>query len=135
MTPTKDQQAQEYAEKKIENEYGISREDFVEAGCRFGYNDVVQAYSDGYTAAEQSMTDSEATVIRGWVARDKFEDTNLGSLFIYPVKPIRKKDGWFALPQDCENNAAMRINSALFPEVTWKNSPIEVELTIKPKKR
>lgn len=57
---TKSQQAQEYAEKKIESEYGISREDFIEAGCRFGYNDVVQAYSDGYTACEQSMTDSEA---------------------------------------------------------------------------
>lgn len=48
MTKTKDQQAQQYAEKKIESEYGISREDFIEAGCRFGYNDVVQAYSDGY---------------------------------------------------------------------------------------
>lgn len=55
MNKTKDQQAQEYVEKKIESEYGISRDDFIAAGCRFGYNDVVQTYSDGYTAAEQSM--------------------------------------------------------------------------------
>lgn len=55
MTPTKEQQAEEYAKKKIENEYGISRETFIEAGCRFGYDDVVQAYSDGHTACEQSM--------------------------------------------------------------------------------
>ena len=55
MTPTKEQQAEEYAKKKIENEYGISRETFIEAGCRFGYDDVVQAYSDGHTACGQSM--------------------------------------------------------------------------------
>lgn len=55
MNKTESQQAQQYAEKKIESEYGISHEDFIEAGCRFGYDDVVQAYLDGYTAAEQSM--------------------------------------------------------------------------------
>lgn len=55
MKKTKSQQAQEYAEKKVENEYGISRETFIEAGCRFGYDDVVQAHIDGYTACEQSM--------------------------------------------------------------------------------
>lgn len=55
MAKSKDRQAQEYAEKKIESEYGISREDFIEAGCRFGYGDVVQAHIDGYTACEQSI--------------------------------------------------------------------------------
>ena len=55
MAKSKEQQAQEYAEKKIESEYGISREDFIEAGCRFGYGDVVQAHIDGYTACEQSI--------------------------------------------------------------------------------
>lgn len=52
---TKEQLAQEYAEKKVQNEYGISRETFIEASCRFGYDDVVQANIDGYTAGEQSQ--------------------------------------------------------------------------------
>lgn len=125
MTPTKDQQAQEYAEKKIESEYGISREDFVEAGCRFGYNDVVQAYLDGYTAAEQSMTDSEATMIQGWVARDKG-----GMLRLHYTKPKRTDGGYW---QGGFKSTYMPIGR--FPSLTWSDEPIECEIIIKPKKR
>lgn len=48
MTPTKEQQAQEYAEKKLkEKPYRID--------AFFNPFDITQAYLDGYTAGEQSM--------------------------------------------------------------------------------
>ena len=56
MTPTKDQQAQEYAEKKLEEAFPedwICEEDM--RGNNFNGYDIKQAYSDGYTAAEQPM--------------------------------------------------------------------------------
>lgn len=55
MTPTKDQQAQEYAEKKFpELLLTIEKEPWPKT------RDILaKAYADGYTAAEQSMTDSE----------------------------------------------------------------------------
>ena len=56
MTKTKDQQAQEYAEKKLEEAFPedwICEEDM--RGNNFNGYDIKQAYSDGYTACEQSM--------------------------------------------------------------------------------
>lgn len=56
MTPTKSQQAQEYAEKKLEEAFPedwICEEDM--RGNNFNGYDMEQAFEDGYTAAEQSM--------------------------------------------------------------------------------
>ena len=56
MTPTKDQQAQEYAEKKLRTTYSnmtLSRID--KSVDLFDTYDIQQAYSDGYTACEQSQ--------------------------------------------------------------------------------
>lgn len=47
MTPTKDQQAQEYADTKVKDNYGSE--------SNFEWMHIKQAYSDGYTAAEQSQ--------------------------------------------------------------------------------
>lgn len=49
-TPTKDQQAQEYAEKKVQT---------LDKAVLRPFTGIKQAYLDGYTAAEQSMTDSK----------------------------------------------------------------------------
>ena len=49
-SPTKDQQAQEYAEKKVQT---------LDKAVLRPFTDIKQAYLDGYTAAEQSMTDSK----------------------------------------------------------------------------
>lgn len=46
MTPTKSQQAQEYAEKKVQT---------LDKAVLRPFTDIKQAYLDGYTAAEQSM--------------------------------------------------------------------------------
>ena len=60
MTPTKSQQAQEYAEKKIQetvpDEYRHDEQIYDADDIKYAYK---QAYSDGYTAAEQSMSDSK----------------------------------------------------------------------------
>lgn len=56
MTPTKEQQAQEYAEKKLRTtcpNMTLSRLD--KAVDLFDTYDIQQAYADGYTAGEQSM--------------------------------------------------------------------------------
>lgn len=55
-TKAKDQQAQEYAEKKLEEAFPedwICEEDM--RGNNFNGYDIKQAYSDGYTACEQPM--------------------------------------------------------------------------------
>ncbi len=48
---TTEEKAKAYAEKIIKNDYGISSKTFREAGFRFGYEDVVQAYLAGATEA------------------------------------------------------------------------------------
>lgn len=53
MTPTKDHQAQEYAKKTIENVYSQEWDSEYVEGL------IESAFEDGYTACEQSMTDSE----------------------------------------------------------------------------
>ena len=52
---TTEEKAKAYAEKIIKNNYGISSKTFREAGCRFGYEDVVQAYEDGAIEALASQ--------------------------------------------------------------------------------
>lgn len=56
MNKTKSQQAQEYAEKKIQetipDEYRHDEQIYDADDIKYAYK---QAYSDGYTAAEQSM--------------------------------------------------------------------------------
>lgn len=117
----KDQQAQEYAEKKFpELLLTIKKEPWPKTR-----EILAKAYSDGYTACEQSKEDSEAPVIQWWVARDR--DDN--SLWMYAEKPLR--DGnvmWYgkepiALPTD------------FFPFLTWSDEPIKCEFLIKPKNR
>lgn len=73
-----------------------------------------------------------------WVARNKY-----GYLYLYNNKPIRTKEG-----TEFENNydsvyedivykdyleidkGYIEIDSELFPEVTWENSPQQVKLTL-----
>lgn len=57
MTPTKTQQAQEYAEKKMQervSKRAASPRDYINRAM-FYFDDMEQAYLDGYTACEQSQ--------------------------------------------------------------------------------
>lgn len=51
-----------------------------------------------------------------WIARDK-----CGSISIYTDEPIKYIDRF--VPYDCDG---CRLNSDMFPEVTFENSPKEL---------
>ena len=54
-----------------------------------------------------------------WIARDKH-----GEIYLYPTKP-QKYDYVF------DGDDWWQIDQNLFPEVTFENSPMEVELVLK----
>lgn len=68
-----------------------------------------------------------------WIARDKN-----GYLYLYNNKPIRNEEfDSFEINDDeseCENivlyDDSIELDSELFPEVTWENSPQQVELKL-----
>jgi hypothetical protein len=68
-----------------------------------------------------------------WIARDKD-----GQLTLFTNKPHRCTDvgwdneSWDVVSMD-EFTDMMILNPTLFPNLTWKNEPIEVELTLKKK--
>lgn len=70
-----------------------------------------------------SEPEDEVTV-EGWVARDCD-----GDLFIYRARPEREDDYWTA---SCE---ASVLPKDKFPSVTWESEPLDVTITIKPKKK
>lgn len=64
---------------------------------------------------------NEEYKIKVWVARDQD-----GCLFIGKEKPIGNVNlSWIVAEE------YFPFDTELFPELTWENSPIEVELTIK----
>lgn len=58
-----------------------------------------------------------------YIARDKY-----GGLYLYNDKPIKSNN--FGLFQADYNSDEIEIDSELFPEVTWENSPQQVELKL-----
>lgn len=65
----------------------------------------------------------EAT-ISGWVARDEG-----GGLYLHTIRPRKGAMEWHGDRQPL----TLPLNS--YPSLTWQDDPIEVEITIKPKKR
>ena len=64
---------------------------------------------------------------------EKFQhiDEN-GRLYLWIVKPIRHKDCWW-LPEQYGTHISsyyVKIDSSLFPEVTWKICPRKIELNL-----
>lgn len=70
----------------------------------------------------------EAT-INGWVAR-----TQDGLLGLLRIKPERSCGDWW-IDLSADERAIYRLPPELFPDITWDSDPIEVEITIKPKKQ
>ena len=63
---------------------------------------------------------NEEYKIKGWVAR---EDD--GWLFLGKEKPRRQYHAWLGAEEYFE------LDTNLFPELTWEDEPIEVELLIR----
>ena len=62
-----------------------------------------------------------------WVAMDEN-----GRLYLWTVKPIRRKDCWW-LPEQYGTHISsyyVNIDSSLFPEVTWETDPSKTELNL-----
>lgn len=65
--------------------------------------------------------------IKGWVARDKD-----GQLCVfYGDPPHRGGCERWRHPEHCPLGDWMNIPEEMFPELKWKDEPVEVELTIK----
>ena len=62
--------------------------------------------------------------IKGWIARD-----DGGMAFLYTHKP-KRNNGSFEVFND-----RLLIDPDRFPKLTYRNSPVEVEITITPKQR
>ncbi len=98
-----------------------------------GASDVVYSSPDMnqfYQASELDFNiDAEGSVIQGWVGRD--ED---GSLHLFTEIPTlefsnaRKEHWWYS-------ESSSKIDSNLFPDLTWESGPEEVEIIIKRKKK
>ncbi len=98
-----------------------------------GASDVV--YSDPdmnrfYQASELdfNVEEAEEVTIDGWVARNKDN-----SLYLFKAEP------WYNSPRGYWDDHLMSIGcfsipSESFPHITFDNSPIEIALTLKPKK-
>ncbi len=78
---------------------------------------------------------TESAVISGWVARDKIGNT----VNLHPDEPYRSYSG-------CSKNgsqdywcsmylSSFPLGTNLFPSLTWESEPLEVEITIKAKKK
>lgn len=110
----------------------------IEVTERSSWNGEKIYTSDGtfYRKEELDFTveEAEEITVDGWVARDEEDVIGESGLYLYPTKPFRKEH-WFALPEDTAYNAAMRLDVGLFPNLTFENSPMEVTITIKPKKK
>lgn len=77
-----------------------------------------------------AVEDAEKTVIQGWVARDS---SGFISLFSYlPKRSTHTNVGYWG----CDDGRdEIDLPKSLFPDLTWKEDPIEVELIIKRKKK
>lgn len=95
MTPTKDQQAQEYAEKKLQ---------ILDKAVLRPFTDIKQAYLDGYTACEQSMWRSlEEELPPGTLVilcQSRMGEDNAIALCVYIKNRFMIYDGTFKYDKD-----------------------------------
>lgn len=77
---------------------------------------------NGYIAACKEY--ESLPKIHGWVARDKNGELNL-----FPGEPYRAEGRYLRCWYN--DGGFCRIDSKLFPEITWKSEPVEVELLIR----
>ena len=75
-----------------------------------------------------NVEETEEVTIDGWMARD-----SNGTLWICSEEPQRYSD-WWIIDTD-EEYTKKELSSYLFPSLTWQSDPLEVTLTIKPKKK
>lgn len=104
MTPTKDQQAQEYAEKKLKAFSKGTANDYDKLADYFDFFDVKDAFEDGYTACEQSMWRSlEEELPPGTLVilcQSRMGEDNAIALCVYIKNRFMIYDGTFKYDKD-----------------------------------
>lgn len=88
---------------------------------------IYDTFDRAYALGKQEE-DAEDTVIRGWVARDDGKRWHERELHLFTNKPERRK-----LMGDWIGRPSMMLDPKLFPDLTWDDDPLQVELTIKRK--
>ena len=71
--------------------------------------------------------------LTGWLARDEYKNSRKetpGTLCFYDEKPVRDSSSslggyWDGTMGDC-----IELPETMFPELTWKDEPVYVKLTI-----
>lgn len=117
--------SQEYEQKKRECWERYKRDNWENlANVQEAFN---YAFDRAYALGKQEK-DAD-TVIQGWMARDADGDLNF-----YYDKPRREKAVWDE-PQYWIGETQIDLDPDLFPDLTWDDDPIEVEIVIKRKKK
>lgn len=103
-----------------------------------GASDVIYSSPDMnqfYQASDLDFNLDADTVIQGWVCRDKKDNT----LNLHAEKPYRARSGYDLSeePDWWESDSAsfLPLDKSIFPDLTWDSEPLEVEITIKRKKK
>lgn len=124
MTP------QEYEKAKQKCWVDFCRKFLPEADSEATMKDVIDFAFDRAYALGNQEKDAD-TVIQGWAARDDGERWHERELHLFTRnKPERRK-----LMGDWSGCRSMTLDSDLFPDLTWNDEPIEVEIVIKRKKK
>ena len=100
----------------------------IERACR-------RAFKGGANFALGKQEKDAETAIQGWVCRDKRGN----ALHLHFKEPYRAQSGYDECddPDWWENDyvSFLQLDKSLFPDLTWDDEPIEVEIIIKRKKK
>ena len=87
-----------------------------------------------YKLSDLDFNVDEEVTIDGWVARDKKDN----ALNLHAEEPYRTQSGYQQgdEPDWWESECAsfLPLDKNLFPSLTWNSEPLEITITIKPKK-
>lgn len=72
---------------------------------------------------------TEEVTIEGWVARNH-EPEHEHDLHLFTSEPMRRQ-----IMGDWYGHGQTTLDTSLYPNVTWENSPLPVTITIKAKKK
>lgn len=88
------------------------------------YVDINAKERDGYIKALKEI--ESLPKIKGWVVRDEC------GLWFYREKPYKVEGTFYSHWTDKNGpNSELPLDDNLFPELTWEDKPIEVELIIR----
>ncbi len=94
---------------------------------KVSYEEMQQRLKEAFTPPQPEAT------IRGWIARDSKRASN--SLHFHRNEVARGKFYWENKSPDRPIGESLILPEDMFPTLTWQDEPIEVEITIKPKKQ